>query len=439
MQFDYPTSLFVSAVINIIMAFIFLTIYRAYPSFKQMKYWGLSFFIIGIGQFVLIGENALKLPLPLLISSTLIITGGCILIAGMYAHLDKKLKVFKLFILPVIILLTSILFNFIYPNAHLRKIFFSLVMAANSVWIFIMAWLGLNQEKSYGWNIIKYVYAFSVIFFMLRAIIIALTPFVDKPFNAYVAISFQVWVVFMNILTCIALVTISVHRYIQFLQYNISLKDKMYSAIGHDLKEPLAHIYSLSNIALSERLPHSGCKEIVHNIRALSQNANYLAKNLLEWSHSVQSEIKPEYRTIHVNETIQSEVKLYRNLADQKKIQIKSNIDESIFLKTDDNMFRLIIRNLINNAVKFTGQWGKVEIAVQKNNRRLQVIIKDNGIGMSQEKIKQLKKGEHIIHSQNKGIGLSLVERYAKLLNVQIDFESKPNKGTTYYLSFPIN
>jgi len=439
MQFNYPTSLFVSAAINFIMAIIFFIVSQGSNyHFKESKYWILGFITVGMGNIVLNWENALISPLMLLLSSVLIVSGICVMVAGLYHYLHKKTNTIVYYILPFGIFLANLVFNYITPSVDLRMFSFSAIMAALSVWVFIISYKGFQTDKSYGWIILIIVFGLSTLVLVSRAVFVIFSAMPANEFNGPVTVFFQFWFFVMNISSSIAIITISVQKHIRLLQDNITLREKLYSAIGHDLKEPFAHIYSLSNIALSEKVPYPAQQEIIHNIRTLSQNANFLAKNLLEWTHSVQTDIKPEYRTIHVNKTIQSELQLYQKMANQKQMQLNLSANQSFFLRTDENIFCLIIRNLINNAFKFTGQGGKVNVVVKKDKKDLQITINDNGIGMTSEEVDQFRKGWDIINAANKGIGLKLVSTYARLLNVHVNLESTPNEGTTFYLSFPL-
>ena len=440
MQFDYPTSLFVSAAIHFILAIIFFIISQGsnYRS-KESKYWILGFITVGMGNIVLNWENALVSPFKLLLSSVFIVSGICVMIAGLYHYLNKRINSIIYYILPVSIFFANLVFNYITPSVNLRMFSFSIIMAVLSLWIFIISYKGFQTDKSYGWNILIIVFGISIPVLVARAVIVMFSPMPANEFNGSVTVFFQFWFFVMNISTSIAIVIISAQKYLRLLQENITLRERMYSAIGHDLKEPFTHIYSLSNIALSKKISQSKCHEIMYKIRTLSQNANFMAKNLLEWAYSVQTEIKPKYQSIHVNQTIQTELEFYQEMAIQKQIKLNLIADQSFFLRTDENIFRLIIRNLINNAIKFTGQGGKVDVIIQKNNKNLLITIKDNGTGMTAEQVYQFRKGWNTMNTANKGIGLNLVTEHTKLINARIDVESKTKKGTTFYFSIPLN
>jgi signal transduction histidine kinase len=215
------------------------------------------------------------------------------------------------------------------------------------------------------------------------------------------------------------------------------MRDTMYGVVGHDMKEPLTHIYSLSNLALTSNLPQEQQKEIMEKIRTMALNANYLARNLLEWAYVSRKGLQPDYQKIKVNQVIRAEIELYKIIAEEKKIKILSSFNQEFVINTDENMFRIIIRNLINNAVKYSKTNSIISVETDKNKDSLQISIKDKGTGIDIELLNKLNKREPDNQLVSNGMGLYLTKTYVNFLGADLTIESKENSGTTAILIFP--
>jgi signal transduction histidine kinase len=211
----------------------------------------------------------------------------------------------------------------------------------------------------------------------------------------------------------------------------------MYGAIGHDLKEPIAFIHSLSCLALEGELDREQQKEVISKIKTLSLNANLLAKNLLEWAYMNRNDLKPMIQKTNITKVISSETRLYQTIADERNIRIMTQFNHDKDLKTDEDMFSLIIRNLLNNAVKYSYDNQTVSIQTYTKDEQLNITIQDHGQGMNEAQIKTLNSADHSFSKTRRSLGLELTKAYIKLLYAQISIEGEEKKGTTIHLSFP--
>ena len=189
-------------------------------------------------------------------------------------------------------------------------------------------------------------------------------------------------------------------------------------------------------------------KELIKYINQSSSNTYKLLENLLLWSRSQIGilEFRPEKENLYLIsiETIE----LLFHSADSKSIALNNEIPKEIFVKTDKELYVTIIRNLLTNAVKFSPKGGNVTIKAENiknenNERYTEISVSDDGIGISEEKIKKLFKITENISTKGTenedgtGLGLILCKEFVEMHGGQIKVESEINKRTTISFTLP--
>lgn len=230
----------------------------------------------------------------------------------------------------------------------------------------------------------------------------------------------------------------------KLLQSN-KTKDKFFSIIAHDLKNPFNGLLGLSNLLIenNERISEERKNTIIQAMHKTSKNAYELLENLLQWSRSQLDRIEFHPVTINVNKEISEIVYLFDSQRKKKNIKIKTYIDEQHSLYADRNMFQLCVRNLISNAVKFTPQGGNITISTKKSDNSLFVYVKDSGYGMPkavQEKLFKITEKVSTVGTDKEvgtGLGLILVQEFMSKHNGEVFFDSEPGYSTTFTLRFP--
>ena len=226
---------------------------------------------------------------------------------------------------------------------------------------------------------------------------------------------------------------------------NIS-KDKFFSIIAHDLRSPFATIYSFISLMKKhhKNLSKEKIMELISELEQIVTNTYSLLENLLEWSRMQSGIIDYQPTKIDIKDITNHVVSLITLQASQKNIEILNNIKESNTLFADGFMIRTILRNLLNNAIKFTNPNGKIEIKQKKGKDFLTIFVIDNGIGMPKEAQKKLFKLETSFSTsgtnQEKGTGLGLIlcKEFIKKNKGDIFVKSNLEKGTTFYFTLPL-
>ncbi|BBE20168.1 two-component system sensor histidine kinase [Aquipluma nitroreducens] len=221
-------------------------------------------------------------------------------------------------------------------------------------------------------------------------------------------------------------------------------KDKFFSIIAHDLKSPFNSILGLSNFIIEEMHKKKRFKNLEQYatiIRDSSQRTFGLLSNLLEWSRiqTGRLEFKPEKADII--SLIEQEIELLNDSARQKKITIVTELPKRCYEVIDKDMFMTIVRNLISNAIKFTGLDGTIRISVIESEQYIEIAVSDNGIGIKKEHIENLF---HIDESQSTpgtqnekgtGLGLILCKEFVDKHGGKIWVESEPGKGSCFHFT----
>jgi ligand-binding sensor domain-containing protein/signal transduction histidine kinase len=220
-------------------------------------------------------------------------------------------------------------------------------------------------------------------------------------------------------------------------------KDKIFSIISHDLRSPLGNIKNMIDLLTvqPERFDEEKRGKIFENFSEITKSTFYLIDNLLNWTRSQRGLIVYDPQIFLVTPIIFEVLSLLKPMYDKKKISIINNIDESTLAYGDINMVKTIFRNLISNAVKFTGINGEIEISAKNEGETIEFAIRDNGIGISEDNLKNLLENKEINTSYGtgretgSGLGLILCRDFIMKNGGSFRVESKLNEGSTFYFT----
>lgn len=224
-------------------------------------------------------------------------------------------------------------------------------------------------------------------------------------------------------------------------------KDKFFSVIAHDLKNPFNSIIGFSELLLDEydNLPQQDKLDFIEMINKTAVQTNQLLVNLLQWARSQTGKIKFDPKENNLKEIIDNNIELMKQTASKKNINLYSQTKEKVKAVVDKNMIDTVLRNLIANAVKFTDEKGSVVVDCFANDAYVELKVKDTGVGIKKEKIPMLFDQESYYTTngtQNEagtGLGLSLCKEFVDKHNGQISVDSVLNEGTTFTVRLPLN
>jgi signal transduction histidine kinase len=223
-------------------------------------------------------------------------------------------------------------------------------------------------------------------------------------------------------------------------------KDRFFSIIAHDLRSPIMGITSIGKMLLDKygKLEEQEREEIINLLYGSAQRTSALLENLLQWAEAESGRMEFNSREIRVKPFIADVVQLLQSTAEQKKIQVKIDIEDTSSIFADSRMLNSVFRNLLSNAIKFTPANGRVTIGVKEDSKEnLLIYVKDTGVGIDTQSIEHLfslaqKKSTNGTEGENgSGLGLILCKQFINKNNGTIWVESNVSKGSTFWISLP--
>lgn len=224
-------------------------------------------------------------------------------------------------------------------------------------------------------------------------------------------------------------------------------KDKFFSIIAHDLKNPFTAIMGFGEILYKnfESFSEDEKKQYIKIIYESSVNLYRLLENLLHWSKSQLGtmNIKPEL--IPVQPIVNNEIQTLDLLIQKKGLKLNSRIDINTMVYADKNSVSIIVRNLLGNAIKFTQENGKISITANEMNSGVEISVTDSGVGMDQSDIDNLFSLTAAFSTQGTdneegtGLGLLLCKDLAEKNEGSIKVHSVKGVGSTFTITLPTN
>jgi signal transduction histidine kinase/ligand-binding sensor domain-containing protein len=221
-------------------------------------------------------------------------------------------------------------------------------------------------------------------------------------------------------------------------------KDKFFSIIAHDLKNPFTSILGFCEVLFSRYDAYNDekRKHLIGIISQSAQNIYKLLENLLQWARSQTGTMKFAPEEFEIEELIANNLILMENQMNAKQIQSEKDIPPGLMVYADRNMINTVIRNLISNAIKFT-EAGKITIRVKKDKYGITVFVSDTGVGMKSDEAKSLfeisasKSTEGTRGEPGTGLGLIICRDFIEKHGGEIGAESKEGRGSTFHFTIP--
>ncbi len=229
------------------------------------------------------------------------------------------------------------------------------------------------------------------------------------------------------------------------LQRLNTTKDKFFSIVSHDLRGPMS-LFNNQGMLIKAMLKEKSYKELDEFSDSISETAKsvtQLLDNLLNWAIQQQGEFPYNPERIDLKACVQENILIFEPIAQAKNITLRDDVPPNTHIWADKNSLLTILRNLINNALKFTESGGEVKVSMESEDQFALIRVSDTGVGIPAEKL------EHIFDFEEKevsygttgekgvGLGLQLVKEFVKLNKGKINVDSFPGKGTTFILSVP--
>jgi len=223
-------------------------------------------------------------------------------------------------------------------------------------------------------------------------------------------------------------------------------KDKFFSIIAHDLKNPFTSLLGSTELLSGnfDQMDPEGIKKLVHILNDSAKSGYAILQNLLDWSRSQTGLITYNPERFDLKILIDDNISDLKISSSKKEINISTGVKEAMIVFADKNMINTVLRNLLANALKFTQRFGTVEVNAFLKDQELTISVKDTGIGIAEENIDKLFRIDikytrpGTDKEQGTGLGLKLCKEFVELQNGKIWVESIVNKGSEFLFSIPL-
>lgn len=231
------------------------------------------------------------------------------------------------------------------------------------------------------------------------------------------------------------------------LDNTIKTRDKLISTIAHDIKNPLGTISGFAELLIMNNETTDSSKKLMYykQIHSSATNLFTLLDNLVSWAKSQNHNIVTHPTEQNVAKLIDDNFTIFSEMAEAKNIKIINQCNSKHWVFADKHTLNTAIRNIINNAIKFTPVDGEILIKSEYKKNQIYLHIQDTGVGIKSQDIPLLFNanvdrddiGKE--NSQNKGTGIGLVisQEFIKLNNGEIKVKSIENKGTCFTICLP--
>lgn len=228
----------------------------------------------------------------------------------------------------------------------------------------------------------------------------------------------------------------------QELKASSEFKTKLMGILAHDVRNPMSGIIGMLSLYGEKEIDEEELSKHLDTLHSNAQNVNFLIEGILNWVRTQGDNLKISKENVpllDIVNTIKGELSASLKI---KRIEIDvKNIKSQTVIFTDKELLKLIIRNILTNAIKYSNQQSIVEINYEFEQKH-KIRIIDSGIGMSSETLNKVLKNTNvsILGTKNEkgtGMGLPLVFELTKELEGNIDIQSKPANGTTVTITFP--
>ena len=224
-------------------------------------------------------------------------------------------------------------------------------------------------------------------------------------------------------------------------------KDYFMSILAHDLKTPFNSILGFLDLLVNDIHAYD-INEIERQITIVNQSAlraYHLLEDILLWAMSQSGKLPYAPKEFNFKISCDKVVEMLKPIADNKSITINNVEAEKIIVFADTNMLNTILRNIISNAIKFTGNGGIIHIYAEQNNSEVTISVSDNGTGISPEIISNLfditkmHSSKGTANEKGTGLGLLICKTFVEKHGGWIWVESELGKGSAFKFTLPIN
>lgn len=220
-------------------------------------------------------------------------------------------------------------------------------------------------------------------------------------------------------------------------------KNKVFSVLSHDLRQPINQIRSVLDLIESEDLTAEERKQVVLSMRQSLDNSSNALENLLLWSKNQLTGISTRVVDVHLLPQVwQMESHLKPNL-ETKNLKLHIDVPDFFKVQADMNQLDICLKNLVNNAIKFSNNGGTITIKAYAKGDKKYIEVKDEGVGMTPDQLAKLRKlnGNFstlgTMNEKGTGLGIMITREFMQNQHGELEVDSVQGKGSTFSMVFP--
>jgi signal transduction histidine kinase len=211
--------------------------------------------------------------------------------------------------------------------------------------------------------------------------------------------------------------------------------------VAHDLRTPMTRLRGIAETALTANDP-ALLREALADCLEESDRVVAMLNTLMDISEAETGTMNLRREPTDLSDLIRQTVELYEDLADERQVEILTRTGADLVVEVDRNRMRQVLANLLDNAVKYTGTGGRVEIAADRKDGEAVLTVSDTGIGIPADELPRiwdrLYRGDKSRSTRGLGLGLSLVKAIVAAHGGRVDVRSEPGAGSTFELRLPV-
>jgi len=222
------------------------------------------------------------------------------------------------------------------------------------------------------------------------------------------------------------------------------LKDRLISVLAHDLRAPLSTLRGLFSLLQDETITHQQLLDMIPGVLKKLEYTSDFLDTLLFWINSQMDNFESSAKSFYIKDIVAYETESYCEQARLKGINLIDNVPQDVIASADPNSIRIVIRNLITNAIKFSKQNDTIEItATRQDDNDYIISVKDTGMGMSDEQLGKLFKSKVTSNTgtnneSGTGMGMLFCKDLVEKCSGKIWVTSKQGQGTKFSFTVPM-
>jgi signal transduction histidine kinase len=211
--------------------------------------------------------------------------------------------------------------------------------------------------------------------------------------------------------------------------------------VAHDLRTPMTRLRGSAEMALQSVDNAEACREALADSMEESERVLTMLKTLMDVSEAEAGAMKLNLEPVDLVPMVRDVIDLYSIVAEEKNIMLTMNVPETLTMVADRVRMQQVLANLVDNAIKYTPEGGKVEIKAMRRSSNLYIEVKDNGMGIPPEALpriwERLYRADKSRTQKGLGLGLCLVKAIVQAHHGTVSVQSQPDVGSTFTVKLP--